>query len=158
MKLLAFHILFLSSLTAHAGWFGGDERERDVCVTWYGEKEPCYGPKSKTENYFGLQAYSFIGNKDKSATGSYGYGLTYLATTSESHVRFMFGGSLYYAPTQTWIAQEDYSANILAADLILGFSIKPFLRTTFRPMIERWRLPIWANWPSRCRPSAAVAR
>lgn len=129
-------LFFLLPITGHAFWGSDSKEKRDVCVTWYGEKEPCMGPKKKTESYFGFQMYSFIGNKTKSATGSSGYGGTYLATTQESHFRFLFGGSMYYAPTKTYLDDEDYSANMLAADLILGLSIKPFLRSTIRPILE----------------------
>lgn len=139
MKVLSFLVGFLLWSPAFAG--DPDEpRERDVCVNWYGEKEPCSGPYKKTESYYGFQMYSFIGDKTKSATGSYGYGGTYLATTSQSHFRFHFGGSLYYAPTRTYLSNVSYNANILAADFILGFSIKPFLRSTVRPLIEVFAL------------------
>ena len=137
MRFLMIVCSILMAQTSQAGWlWGSDERDRDVCVNWNGEKEPCYGPYKRSDHYYGLQMYSFIDDKEKSPTGSYGYGATYLASSGQSHVRFIYGGSLWYAATQTWIADEDYRANILAADLIFGLQIKPSLRSVFRPVLE----------------------
>lgn len=137
MKIWVLLFTILSSQISHAGWlWGSNERDRDVCVNWNGEKEPCYGPYKRSDHYFGFQMYSFIDDKEKSPTGSYGYGATYLASSGQSNVRFIYGGSLWYAATETWIAKTSYRANILAADLILGIQIKPSLRTTFRPILE----------------------
>lgn len=128
--------LILPSI-AGAGWFSDDDDRTKNCYNWYGEKESCYRQHSeKIESYVGFNYLDFNGEEEESLVGNTGFGATYLTTTSLDAFRFMYGGNLYMADGNVYVGGTRYTGTLYSGELLLGFSLKAYRRSTVRPLLE----------------------
>lgn len=123
---------------ASAGWFSDDDqRTQKNCYNWYGEKESCYRQHSeKIESYVGMNYYAFNGEEQESLVGNTGFGVTYLTTSSLDAFRFIFGGTLYTADGNVYVDNTRYTGTLYSGELLLGFSVKAYRRSTVRPLLD----------------------
>lgn len=139
MKLHTLFFIFslLAPALASAGWFSDDNDRTKNCYNWYGEKEACYRQHSeKIESYVGLNYMDFTGEERESLVGNTGFGATYLTTSGLDAFRLMFGGSLYMADGNVYINDTRHVGTLYSGELLLGFSLKAYRRSTVRPFLE----------------------
>lgn len=134
---LCFLIVIAMSSITQAGWFSDDDDRTKNCYNWYGEKEACYRQHhEKHESFVGINYMDFTGEEEESLVGNTGFGMTYLTTSGLNAARFVFGGSLYMADGNVYVADTRYSGTLYSGEILLGFSLKAYRRATVRPMLD----------------------
>lgn len=135
--LILFFILIGFTPCAVAGWFSDDDDRVKNCYNWYGEKEACYRPHNeKHESFVGFNYMDFNGEEEESLVGNTGFGMTYLTTSGLNAARFVFGGSLYMADGNVYVADTRYTGTLYSGEILLGLSLKAYRRATVRPMLD----------------------
>lgn len=108
------------------------------CTNMLGSDQPC--SKNEMETFFSYKLTSFVGDQQKSFTGSYSHGFSMTSVTERSNFSFLLGLQGSYGNMLAYINSLAYSSRLMGIDVPLGFSIKFFRSTWLRPVIDLYGL------------------